>query len=296
MIYGRIQQYLPCDPRSLPPDERPLCDRPKPLTAPSRTDPSAGGGVVFYTWNAASPLTHVTPPPGQTADQVAERYARRQILGHPISYAWMVTDAFARFFAVTRSTRPGEWPIGSWQFTRITDPPRWHVALAKRDSTRQVALSGISPPGQKAHPPVAELRSYQRFGYVPGPVLIAAVLVSLLAVAGRRVSARRRWAIVVLLGTGILLILMPAATAGVDYRYLLPSLTVLPPAGTIGLDVLLRRIERAGRRRAGHRLPIPDQTTAPVSCTPFARREAVTDPAGPALLAEHEKWEDRLTE
>lgn len=46
---------------------------------------------------------------------------------------------------------------------------------------------------------------------------------------------------------GLVALLGPAATSVFDFRYLLPALVLLPPAGATGLTLLLdRRIGRGG--------------------------------------------------
>jgi hypothetical protein len=47
---------------------------------------------------------------------------------------------------------------------------------------------------------------------------------------------------------GLVVLLVPAMTAMFDYRYLLPALPLLPPAGALGASVLWARLrdERIG--------------------------------------------------
>ncbi|MDQ6748326.1 MAG: hypothetical protein M3010_09520, partial [Candidatus Dormibacteraeota bacterium] len=52
---------------------------------------------------------------------------------------------------------------------------------------------------------------------------------------------------------GFLVLLAPAMTAVFDYRYLLPTLLLLPPAGALGISLLERRL--GGRRRLSRLAP-----------------------------------------
>jgi hypothetical protein len=104
----------------------------------------------------------------------------------------------------------------------------------------------------------AFLRSYQLDGgYTPGPLLAIAALAALagsLARLRRRASPAQRQ-----LALAGLLFLSTAATLLLasdifefTWRYQLPALITLPPAGALGISVLLRSATRAtGRGAAG---------------------------------------------
>ncbi len=259
LLYARVQPYLPCDPATLPAVERPLCVPPVPLTGPTSGDPSAGGGLLFYAWNSASPLKQVRPPPGRTVNDVAERYAVRQIVRHPLAYAATAGESFLRLFSWSRQTRAGDWPIESWRFAARTDPPRLHVLLLRAHDDERPLPNVTRMRPQPARPPAGALAAYQRWGYVPGPLLASGLILPVACwLRGRRARARvgpgvERWtregrAMGWLALSGFLLLLVPAATSGVDYRYVLPALPALLPAGVLAEEMLLRsrRVETRG--------------------------------------------------
>lgn len=97
-----------------------------------------------------------------------------------------------------------------------------------------------------------KLNRYQSFGVTPGPALAVAVLLAAVCRMrpGRSGLHHLRWAAALLATSGLLLLLVPAATAAFEYRYMLPSLVCIPPAGVVAALVLFR-----GARR--HQPPSP---------------------------------------
>jgi hypothetical protein len=96
------------------------------------------------------------------------------------------------------------------------------------------------------------LRGYQDVAATPGPLLALAVLLGLAGIFGFTVPGRRpvRAEAVVLSVTGLLLLVMPVATVMFDYRYVLPALPVLGPAGVLGATTVWHRTAaRRSRKR-----------------------------------------------
>jgi hypothetical protein len=96
----------------------------------------------------------------------------------------------------------------------------------------------------------APLRSYQRYVYTPGPLLLAFLAAALAAGLGLVRGAVRgrhaRWACMLLAVSALAVVLVPSLTVGFSYRYGLPLLVLLPPAAAaaadLGLDALARRV------------------------------------------------------
>jgi len=116
-------------------------------------------------------------------------------------------------------------------------------------------LSAACRPPQPARWPAAALLKYQRWGYVPGPLLAAGLVLPIIAWrrSARRQWPRLRWAMGTFAVTGTLLLIVPVATSGVDFRYLLPALPLLLPAAVIATELLIRR----GETSSGPRRPPP---------------------------------------
>jgi hypothetical protein len=113
--------------------------------------------------------------------------------------------------------------------------------------------SSYGGPASVDKPVAAFLRAYQLHGgYTPGPLMalfaIAGLAGSLLALARRATMARRRLAQACLafFATGAAVLLMSDAFQ-FSWRYQLPGLVTVPPAGALGLALLISYLRR-GRR------------------------------------------------
>ena len=155
-----------------------------------------------------------------------------------------------KLFALTRNTRPGDTPTGRWQFqTKYTYYPPWTSEAVVKAAT---ARFGGGPPAVW-RPVAAFLRSYQvDGGYTPGPLLAVCVLASVTACAAllrRRLEPATRE-----LGLACLALFASAASVILvsdafefSWRYQLPVLVALVPAGALGISVIIRlvRIQRS---------------------------------------------------
>lgn len=248
-LYGRVAPFARCDRLDVPPSERQLCD-PRPVgQRPSRN---------FYTWDLASPFYRLPLPaprgldgrlPSRTADDVALAFARRVIAGQPLDYGRSVLGDLVRYLGPGRSTTTADWPVEAWQFRPRTDPPRLHVTRSGRTFESGVAHPDIENLPAEAHrAPIRQLGAYQRVAHTPGVLLAASLLVSVVAAVGgrRRRPAHQRWACLLLATSGLLVLVVPAATVTFDYRYLLPATALLVPAGAIAVESLRRRPQDAG--------------------------------------------------
>ena len=259
-LAGRVQPFADCDTLELPPPQQSLCD-PRPVAQRPTPD--------WYVWNPGSPLRRLDPAVVPDRNALAGRFARRVIRHQPGDYLASVVGDMARYLSPGRVSGPEDFPVGAWQFrTEFTADP-WHPVEPPPDPY----VGGWTWPGPSvadgvtvaAHgfglaaetpsfvrPPAAALARYQRVAYTAGPVLATALLLGLLAGAGRLADPRQRrlrQAGVFLAVAGLVALLGPAATSVFDFRYLLPALVLLPPAGAIGLTLLIDR--RIGRARAG---------------------------------------------
>ncbi len=99
-----------------------------------------------------------------------------------------------------------------------------------------------------ARTPFAQLvAGYGYVVYLPGPALLACLVVGLLAAAGvgsARGSGTRSMCLV-LVGTGLGFLVIPAVTAEFIWRYQLPALALFPAAAAIGWTAL-RRSQASG--------------------------------------------------
>lgn len=193
----------------------------------------------FLDWNAQSPyFTHHADV--ATKDAQAHEFTTRVIAHQPARYARLVARDVAHYFRWTRTTDYIDWHVQTWWYLDTLDPARWHAGIVT-DPPARARYRKPLPDHQSAHWPSSWLRAYQRVGFVPGPLL---ALFGLLGVAGaiwgRARVDRSVWSGGLLLGVvGFTLLVQPAATVPLDYRYLLPAMLVFAPAGALGLEALV---------------------------------------------------------
>jgi hypothetical protein len=171
-----------------------------------------------------------------------------------------VLDAYGRdvlrLFTVTRHTTTGEVsdPITRWQFAKSF--PYFTPHATKQEVG---AIADQFGGGQPAvWRPVADfLHHYQLDGgYTPGPLLLLFTITglagSLVALLRRRLDARtRQLALACLLCFGSAAFLLLAADAPVfSWRYQIPALVTLVPAGALGMSAVAAWVS-TGRNRRG---------------------------------------------
>jgi hypothetical protein len=254
-IYGRLAYSADCATLRLPRAERGLC--PAPALA-RRLGPD---GLVH---DAASPDHTYAAPPGLPRATAAADFEHAVLAQQPLRVAGSVLRDAAKLFAPARRTSPGDTPISRWQFQ--TGYPVFGNAIYLRGQTIMLGLhyassggtvvyrplpAALGGPARVSRPLAGFLRGYQQHGgYTPGPLLaltaLAGLLGTLALAAGRRLApARRQTALACLLFFGAAAAVLLASDAfEFSWRYQLPALVTLPPAGALGLAVL------AVRRRA----------------------------------------------
>lgn len=251
-LAGRVEPFADCRGLSLPPAEGLLCDYRPPAERP---------GSDWYIWNPDSPMRRKDVPPGTNRNQVAASFARRVIRHQPGDYLAVIASDTLHYFSLGRHTGRKDNPVQSWQYLTSFRADPWQPEYPPAD----VYVYQWTWPGQAAvynttlarhgfsfeqvrprlnRPIASDLRRYQSYVYTPGPLLGAFVVAGLLAGVGRlgEPDRRLRWSAAYLGTSGLLLLVAAATTSTFDYRYLLPSLVLLPPAGALALTLLERRL------------------------------------------------------
>ncbi|MGI8810165.1 MAG: hypothetical protein ACR2KK_20440 [Acidimicrobiales bacterium] len=251
-LAGRVQPFADCDRLRPPPDERPLCD-----PRPAAERPSAD----WYVWNPASPLRRLDGALVADRNALAARFARRVILRQPGDYVSAVASDAIQFLSPGRRTGDGDFPVAAWQFRTDVSADPWRPVQPPADPyaggwtwpgpsvSNGVTVSAHGFALEPARPAMhgstaAALARYQRYGYTAGPFLLAGLLLGLLAGAGRLTDPRHRrlrHAGALFAVCGVAVLVGAAATSVFDFRYLLPALVLLPPAGAVGVTLLLER-------------------------------------------------------
>jgi hypothetical protein len=233
-LYARVAPFADCRTLSLPRYEHVLCPK-----QPIGQRPS----VETFSWSRKeSPFYRLRVPAsiarGKVREvamsQVAGNFAKRVILHQPLTYAHAVEKSFVRGFAPTRTTHAGEVPVGRWQFQDHYPVYGQALALMARRHERPHLDGSLA----------SFLRSYQRFGYTPGPVLALALVLGLLGAVGVGPARRSglRSACFLFSGAALVVLVTAAAVNQFSWRYQLPALILLPPAGALGLFALTGRL------------------------------------------------------
>ena len=220
-LYGRVVQFADCTRLAVPSYERPLCP----------TQPPAQRNYDFYMWSAKSPQWQFSPPPGMTRQAVVLDFSRRVLAHQPLDYLAAVGTDVAYGFSPVRGNGPEHYPAAYLKF-QTGFPPYDEV---------QTALRTYGHTGPAVQPQLAAfLSGYGRYGYVPGPVLGAALLAALAGLAGTRRSRRRglRPAGLLFTAGAVAAVVSAAAFAPFDWRYQLPQLTLIPVAAAFGVMAL----------------------------------------------------------
>jgi hypothetical protein len=242
VFYGRAAAAANCATLRLPPDERSLC--PSPQVA-------ATLGIDGLVGDPAGPLLTYQPPPGMTIEAMADRFERAVVMQQPMAVVGAIHRDFIKLFAVTRDTAPGDMPISRWQFQ--TTYPTYPPLITLR------YVASIRPGGGQpsvVRPLAAVLRDYQLHGgYTPGPLLAVAALAGLAGSCMLGVGGRRRehaaMATACLLTTAPAIILLLASDVyEFSWRYQLPALVLLPPAGILGAAAITTAMRSAAPEQA----------------------------------------------
>jgi hypothetical protein len=247
-LYARVMTFADCTKMHVPANELWLCDTTPPAERPIDQ---------AYIWSPETPLDRFPPTKfSAVPNKLAEDFAIRAIEAQPLSYLHAAFNDTWHVFAWKRHIFPNAQTYDEYIFGYRSQPiPTWNDAkLGRYDSYAAAYVQG-NPLTQVVAPFANIIRGYQRYVWVPGTVYGLILLVGLggMVLAWRRIGgeALLPWTI------SLALIVIPAATAEFDYRYVLPAVPFACLAaamafcpGTAGGD-LARRLAAglAGRRR-----------------------------------------------
>jgi hypothetical protein len=270
-IYGRMAESADCQTLQIPSYERPLC--------PTRQQQALGPDGLDHA--SRSPIKAFRAPPGTRAYKIVSRFSHTVATQQPLRVLSAVSRDAVKLFATARATSPGDTSISRWQFqTFFPVYPPYVTFSGGRLRFGQTTPSGalkILGVGQSlgggnpvvSKPVASFLRDYQLDGgYTPGPLFLLAAAAGLLGSLGmvrRRAAPARR-------ATAAACLLTFLAAAGVllgsdvfefSWRYQLPALVTLVPAGALGVTVILGYLTRSRGRPAGQQVPAQTSPAAP---------------------------------
>jgi hypothetical protein len=233
-VYGRMAAAADCATLRLPHTERAMC--------PTRYQQALGPD--FLEFGERSPVRPYYD--GLARDNVNSLITdfNHRVLGQqPLRVLHSYLRDVVRPFALTRDGSPGVTAISRWQFQ--TSYPYFKPHASRQVVGSSVDRFGGGRPAVWA-PGAAFLRGYQLHGgYTPGPLFALCVLAGLIGSAsllrGRAGRAVREPALACLLmfasGAAVLLV---SDVFEFSWRYLLPALVTLVPAGALGIAVVMR--------------------------------------------------------
>jgi Dolichyl-phosphate-mannose-protein mannosyltransferase len=254
-IYGRMAEAANCATLKLPWYERQLC----PTAQQKRLGPDGLDHAQ------GSPIKDFQVPLGLRGAKLVTDFAHRVMLQQPLNVISGIASDAVKLFALRRVTSPGDTPIARWQFqTGYPQYPPYVTVQQGEIVFGAYALPGVTETlgtGRQfgggdpvvVRPLAAFLRAYQLGGgYTPGPLfafaLLAGLAGSIAAVRRRVTGAERATAHACLVFfTGGTAFLLASDVFEFSWRYQLPALVTLPPAGALAITLFL---QYRARRRA----------------------------------------------
>lgn len=233
-FYGRIAAAADCGTLRLPAAERAICPTPA----------QQAQGPDWLEFARASPIRpFYRNLPRDQVDTLISSFNSQVLSQQPERVLGAYLSDLVRPFALTRDGTLGVTPISRWQFQlRFPyNPPHESMAFVHTAISR---FGGSDP--AVWHPVAVFLRAYQLDGgYTPGPLLGLCVLAGLagsLALLRRRGDPATRQlspACLLFFLSGVA-VLLASNLYEFSWRYQLPALVTLVPAGALGISVVIR--------------------------------------------------------
>jgi hypothetical protein len=284
--YGRAALAADCATLRIPSYERALC-------ATYRQKSLLGNDGLDHL--PASPLVTYRAPRGMNKPSITSDFVYTVLYQQPLNVLNGVARDAVKLFALTRNTRPGDPPISRWQFQGRY--PTYGLRLDASHYRRFIAVNregfivvGLNNMGSTHGPytyrtlspalgsketvdkPLAGfLRLYQLGGgFTPGPLYAVAALAGLLgslALFRRSMAGRQRelaYACLLTFTTAAAVLLI-SDFFEFSWRYQLPAVVSLVPAGVLGIAVIFNRSGGRGRLVSSETAIRPAAEPAPVS-------------------------------
>jgi hypothetical protein len=262
-MYQRVMAFADCSKMNLPPDETALCDT---------TPPSQRPVSQWYLWGKTTPLLRFPPPRfGQLQNRLGEKFAVKAIESQPLAYADVIWNDTDRAFWWSRPVFPDPLTYAEYQFSNAIHGPSRKAAVGTgygaSDPRRYADGANVT---QIVQPYAGIMVWYQKHIWMPGTPLGGLLIVGL---CGMAVGWRRRGGEILLpWGVAVGLLVVPAATAEFDYRYVLPAVPFACLAAAMifgeGEPVGERLLAWLDRRRAARAVPEVPREPAAVDRVP----------------------------
>jgi hypothetical protein len=254
-FYGRTAAAADCATIKLPPGERALC--PTPAQQARGNDWLEFGTFApvqrhYYDNHALS---------SGEVNSLVTNFSDSVVRQQPLRVLHAYLHDVLKVYAADRVSLPGDPPVARWQF-------QTHFPYFLSHATPSIVRAAVGRFGGGLpsvwRPVAAFLRSYQLDGgYTPGPLLLLCTLTGLI---GSAFALRRRLPLAVrepalaclLFFVSAVLVTLVSDLFVFSWRYQLPLLVTLVPAGALGISMIItsirtRRTSRAGGGDAGGR-------------------------------------------
>jgi hypothetical protein len=263
-LYSRVMTFADCSRMSLPTDLLPLCTSVPPAKRPI---------AQAYIWTPVSPLRRYAEPMfSPTVNKLAEKFAVAAIEAQPLDYARTVWDDTVRSFTWNRSVFPNGQTYDAYLFG--TQPLAVPAGPYGGYQSAEAYYARGNPQTVVVNPFAAVIRDYQRYAWLPGTGYGVILLVGLFGIVRPRRRAVRAADIGGYGGTSpretgagarpmaktaivsgallpwlcsLALIVVPAATAEFDYRYV----TTAVPFACLAAAMAFGTADLAGRCAGG---------------------------------------------
>lgn len=241
-LYGRVSQIAECKGLTLPSYERPLCPSKPPVDRPPGN---------WYVSDLSSPARTLKPHDGKSVNSILMNFDLTIIEHQPLDLANHAIDDYIRQFQPTH-TVPASLAEPN-TFFQIGYPTPPVMGITHSDATSAIKLYFGGPPLSANIGLDRFLRDYQKVVYTWGPLLAVAQILGLLAVVGvgKARSSGRRAECLVLWSSGILLFFFTVASFEFSFRYLLPTLFLIPPGAVLAIAMIWPRFRSSTWPRRG---------------------------------------------
>ncbi|MFI6518875.1 hypothetical protein ACIBF1_25190 [Spirillospora sp. NPDC050679] len=221
--YGRVAEFADCAKIKPPPELAVMCPRPA-------TDPRVAPAFRAM-WTSDNPFQWIPGGIyGEQGNRMAGEFANAAIKAQFGDYLEVVVrDTFRAFEPGAREPYPTPWTVHNLTFPQGEEWSDEQELLGSR-------YGGPTARTRVVEPEATTVREYQERWYVSGPVLGALLGVGLLGIVVR-LRPRSRWGGSALLpwSMGAALLVIPAATADFDYRYVTPAVPFACLAAALAL-------------------------------------------------------------
>ena len=246
-VYGRMAAAADCTTLRLPQAERGMC--------PTRHQQALGPDFLEY--GLQSPIRpYYNGLARDNTDSLITDFNHRVLTQQPLRVLRAYLRDVVRPFALTRDGSPGVTAISRWQFQ--TTYPYYPPHASRQVIDSSVDRFGGGRPAVWV-PAATFLRAYQLHGgYTPGPLFALCVLAGLIGSASLLVRRRAGQAprsapapalACLLLFTSGVFVLLASDVFEFSWRYMLPALVTLVPAGALGIGIMIRAAQ--ARRATG---------------------------------------------